>query len=139
MLAIIHQIQIPAAELHFSFARSGGPGGQNVNKVSSKVLLRWHAVASSALPLAVKARLLAQQRHRLTKDGELLITSQRWRDQAKNIADRQEKLRDLVLQAVHPPKPRKPTKPSRGSKLRRQAAKKHRSQTKSARRVPRDE
>lgn len=139
MLTITSHIQIPDDELHLSFARSGGPGGQNVNKVSSKVLLRWQVAASTALPPEVKARFVAQQRHRLTREGDLLITSQLTRDQAKNIADAQEKLRELVLQALHPPKPRKPTKPSRGSKLRRHAAKKHRAQTKAGRRTPREE
>jgi ribosome-associated protein len=101
--------------------------------------LRWHVLASSALPADVKERFVSQQRPRLTKEGELLIISQRWRDQAKNLADCREKLRELVLQALHPPKPRRPTRPSLGSKLRRQAAKKHRAQTKAARRTPREE
>jgi ribosome-associated protein len=134
MLTITDHIRIPDEEFALSFARAGGPGGQNVNKVSSKVLLRWHPAASPSLPEEVKARLLAQQRHRLTRDGELLITSQRFRDQAKNIADCREKLRELVLRAVHPPKPRKATRPSRGSHERRHAAKRHRSQVKGGRR-----
>lgn len=134
MLFITPSITIPREEFTFTFARAGGPGGQNVNKVSSKVVLRWQPATSPSLPEAVKARFLTQQRHRLTNDGDLLITSQRSRDQAKNIDDSLEKLRGLILEALHPPKPRRPTKPSRGSRERRLHAKKLRSQTKAGRR-----
>ena len=75
MLEITPTLRIPREELTFAFARSGGPGGQNVQKVSSKVLLRWKPGESASLPADIKARLLEQQRHRLTGDGELLITS----------------------------------------------------------------
>jgi len=136
MLRITNHIQIPEDELALSFARSGGPGGQNVNKVSSKVLLRWPVLASMALPPDVKARLVARLGPRLTREGELLITSQRSRDQSANIEDCRQKLRELILRVVEPPRPRKRTRPSQGSKLRRLAGKKRRSQTKAARRTP---
>ena len=136
MLEVTPTLRIPRAEFVLSFARAGGPGGQNVNKVSSKVFLRWNPAASPSLPEDVKARLLAQQRHCLTAEGDLLITSQRFRDQAKNIADCFGKLRTLVLQALHPPKPRRPTRPTRAARARRRAAKRHRAQVKRGRHRP---
>ena len=139
MLAVTDLIRIPAEELHFQFARAGGPGGQNVNKVSSKVLLRWNPAASTALPAAVKARLLAGQRRRLTREGDLLLTSQRFRDQARNIADCLAKLRALVLQALHPPKVRRATRPTRSSREKRHALKRRRGTTKAGRRKPTEE
>jgi ribosome-associated protein len=135
MLEITANLSIPDEELDFSFARSGGPGGQNVNKVSSKVLLRWNLAASPSLPNDVKQRLLAQQRQRLTNEGDLLITSQRTRDQAKNVDDCLAKLRELIVAALHPPKKRHKTKPTRGSKERRLHAKKHQARRKEGRRV----
>src|SRR5262245_32195494 len=126
-------IDIPREELDVSFARSGGPGGQNVQKVSSKALVRWKPAASRALPEDVKSRLLAQQRHRLTNEGELLITSQRTRDQGRNLEDCLDKLREIVRRALTPPKPRRPTKPTRGSKERRLVAKKQRAHRKASR------
>jgi ribosome-associated protein len=136
MIVITPDIRIPDDELAWTFARSGGPGGQNVNKVSSKVLLRWNPAASVALPADVKGRLLAQQRHRLTNEGDLLITSQKTRDQAKNIADCEMKLVQLVVQALRPPKVRRPTKPTRGSQRRRVADKQHRGRVKAGRKAP---
>ncbi len=139
MIEITHAIRIPREELDLSFARSGGPGGQNVNKVSSKVLLRWNPAASKALPVAVKARFLAQQRAKLTGEGVLLLTSQRYRDQGRNLEDCLRKLRELVLQALRPPKVRRPTKPTRASKERRHVLKRRRAQTKTGRRRPAEE
>jgi ribosome-associated protein len=135
MLAITPTLGLPEEELHLTFSRAGGPGGQNVNKVSSKALLRWNPQAS-ALPPDVKARLLEAVRNRLTKDGDLLLSCQRFRDQARNVEDCRERLRDLILEALHPPKVRRPTKPTRGSRLRRRQAKRHRSRLKAARREP---
>jgi ribosome-associated protein len=133
MVDINATIYIPDTELEWTFVRSGGPGGQNVNKVASKAVLRWNAVASTALSEEVKTRLLAQQANRLTTEGDLLLTSQRYRDQDRNREDCLEKLRSLVLAATRVPKVRKKKKPTRASKERRLAAKKHRSAVKKQR------
>jgi ribosome-associated protein len=129
-------ILIPDEELIFSFARSGGPGGQNVNKVASKAILHWDLSSNTSLPPEVKERLRARQSGRLTTEGALVIQSQRFRDQAKNIEDCREKLRAMVLEVLHPPRPRKATKPSKGSKQRRLEAKRQQSQRKAGRRRP---
>jgi ribosome-associated protein len=126
-------MMIPRRELTFTFARAGGPGGQNVNKVSSKVLLRWNPSATTSLPEDVKARLLAMLRGRLTNEGDLLITSQRYRDQARNIEDCVEKLHALLQQAARPPKQRKKTKPTRASKKRNIETKRRRAKVKAGR------
>ena len=134
MHQITPQIAIPDSELDISFARSGGPGGQNVNKVSSKVILRWNPQASQVLPETIKARLIEQQRSRLTKEGDLLITSQATRDQGRNLEDCFAKLRAIVERATRTPVIRKATKPTRASRKRRVEAKKRRSETKQRRR-----
>jgi ribosome-associated protein len=139
VLEITPQIRIPETEFTWSFARSGGPGGQNVNKVASKAELRWLVAASPSLPEAVKARLFTQQRRRIAATGELVLHSQRYRDQLRNRADCLEKLRGLVLQAVAVPKRRKATRPSRGSQEARLREKRRRSTTKKIRRRPADE
>jgi ribosome-associated protein len=136
MLVINDTIAIPESELRWDFACSGGPGGQNVNKVSSKALLRWDPTHSPSLPEPVRARLLAAVGPRLTNGGELLITSQRTRDQGRNVEDCREKLRALVLSAAQPPRPRRPTRPTAGSRQRRLASKTRRSETKRLRRRP---
>lgn len=136
MLIVNDLIRIPEDELAFEFARSGGPGGQNVNKVSSKALLRWNPAASSALPPAVRERFLAAQGSRLTKEGEILIVSDRYRDQPRNIADCLEKLKAMILAAAVRPKRRRPTKPTKASVTRRIEGKARRSETKRERRRP---
>jgi ribosome-associated protein len=133
---ITDTIQVPDDELHFTFARSGGPGGQNVNKVSSKAILHWDFAANTSLPAEVKDRLRRHHAKRLTTEGQFVLQGQRYRDQAKNIVDCRDKLRELIVQALHPPRPRKATRPSRGSKLRRLDAKRRQSQRKAARRQP---
>lgn len=134
MLEITPTLRLIDDELSFTYARSGGPGGQNVNKVSSKVMLRWNPAQSAALPEDVRMRLLAQQRSKLTKEGDILVTSQKTRDQGRNSEDCLEKLRFLILRALRPPKVRHATKPSRGSKERRLAAKKIQGERKRQRR-----
>src|SRR6266436_1967483 len=109
-------LRIPDEEFAWSFVRSGGPGGQNVNKVASKAVLRWDLAASPSLPDDVKSRLRTQQRRRITSEGELVLNSQRYRDQERNRLDCLEKLRDMIVQAAAPPKPRRPTRPTRGSR-----------------------
>lgn len=139
MLFITPTLQIPDEEFTWAFARSGGPGGQNVNKVASKALLRWNITASTALPEDVKNRLALQQKRFFTLEGELIITSQATRDQERNRQDCLDKLRAIILQALAVPKARKKTRPSRGSKRRRLADKKQRSEKKQQRQRPRHE
>ena len=136
MIIVNDRIRIPESELAIDFARSGGPGGQNVNKVASKAIVRWNPGASHSLPEPVRARLIAKLGHRLTNTGDLIVTSQRTRDQSRNLEDCREKLRLYVLDAANPPRPRKPTRPTLASKRRRAEAKTRRSQTKQGRRGP---
>ena len=136
MLTINHRIRIPLRELKFTFSRSSGPGGQNVNKVNTKAHLRWAIHESDALPEDVRLRFVARYSRRIGASGDLLITSQRYRDRGRNIADCQEKLRDLILSVATAPTKRKPTKPSRGSKVRRLKAKEANSQKKRMRKPP---
>lgn len=138
-LVINSRITIPANELQFTFARSGGPGGQNVNKLNTKALLRWPVSTSDALPEAVRERFLARHRRRITTDGYLLVTSQRYRDQGRNVSDCLEKLKGLVVEVLHPPKRRKPTRPTKASKERRLTAKRQKSEKKQQRKTPRRE
>lgn len=136
VLTIDERISIPRDEFRWEYSRSGGPGGQNVNKVNSKVQLRWNPAASPSLPEPVRTRLLAALGDRLTGDGDLLIASQASRDQARNIDACLEKLRDLVRAVARPPRPRRPTRPTRASRQRRAEDKTRRSVTKRGRRTP---
>ena len=133
-LVITPRLTIPAGELSMAFARSGGPGGQNVNKVSSKVELRWNPTTSAALTRDDRALLLERLRSRLTTDGTLIVTSTLTRDQLKNRDDAQSKLVLIVRSALHRDKPRRETKPTRSSKRRRVADKRHRAEIKKNRR-----
>jgi ribosome-associated protein len=136
MIEITHQFAIPEAELSWSFVRSGGPGGQNVNKVASKAVLRWDLDGSRSVPEEVKARLRAQQRGRVTTDGEVVLSSQRHRDQERNRHDCLDKFVEMLRAATVAPKKRKKKKPTRASKERRLREKRHRSAAKSSRRKP---
>jgi ribosome-associated protein len=129
-------LQIPEDELRFTFARSGGPGGQNVNKVSSKAIMHWDFAANTTIATDVKDRLRRHHGKRLTTEGLLVIQGQRFRDQAKNIEDCRAKLREMILEALTVPKVRRPTRPSRGSKLRRLDAKRRQAQRKAGRQTP---
>lgn len=138
MFAVNDRIQIPLEEMQWSFARSGGPGGQNVNKVSSKAVLHWDVGHSPALPDEVKTRLRALHGNRITADGVLVLMSQRFRQQDRNREDCLEKLREMVLAALEVPKTRKPTRVRRGAKEARLAQKRRRSATKQMRGRPED-
>jgi ribosome-associated protein len=115
--------------------RAGGPGGQNVNKVASKAVLRWDLAASPSLAPEIKARLRARHHRRVTAAGELILTSQRYRDQERNRQDCLDKLRTLIVEVAAPPKPRKPTRPSRGAREARLRDKRQRSTRKATRRL----
>src|SRR5437763_1435553 len=111
MMDIADGIHIPDNELTFTYARSGGPGGQNVNKVASKASLRWNLAANTSLPIEVRDRLRQQQANRITTEGELLIHGQRFRDQGRNAGDCLDRLREMVLDALQVPLTRRATKP----------------------------
>jgi ribosome-associated protein len=129
---------IPADAIEWQFARSGGPGGQHVNRTSSKAILRFDAVHSPHLPDDVRRRLVARVRPRLTRDGALVIASQRHRDQSRNVADCLEKLGELLEQALVVPKTRRPTRTPRGAVARRLESKRRLSATKRLRRRAED-
>jgi ribosome-associated protein len=119
VLAVNSRLKIPLEELQVRSARSSGPGGQNVNKVNSKITVRWPVRANPRLPDDIRATLVERLGKRLTGKGELLITSQRFRDASRNLADCLAKLRTLVAGALSPRKVRRATRPSRSSVARR--------------------
>ncbi|MEL6599336.1 MAG: alternative ribosome rescue aminoacyl-tRNA hydrolase ArfB [Pseudomonadota bacterium] len=133
MLRITDTIAIRDWELTETFVRASGPGGQNVNKVSTAVELRFEAARSPSLPADAKARLRRLAGRRWTKEGAVIITSDKHRTQAMNREDARAKLADLVVRALERPKRRIPTKPSRGAKERRLKAKTVRSGVKALR------
>jgi len=127
-------VVIPAGELRISFARSSGPGGQNVNKVESKVELRWTPAETRAVEEPERERLIRRLSGKLTQSGELLVNSSRTRDQVRNRDDARDKLARLVRSALARPKRRKPTRPSRQSIEQRIEEKKKRGSLKRDRR-----
>ena len=129
-IVVTPRVTIPAGEVALAFARSGGPGGQNVNKVSSKVELRWNPTTSAALTDDDRAWLVHRLRSRLTSDGTLIVTSTATRDQGKNRDDATSKLALIVRAALDRPKPRRATRPSRSAKRRRLADKRHHAEIK---------
>ncbi len=121
-LILSHNVTIPDHELEMHFIRSQGAGGQNVNKLSTAVHLRFDIKASS-LPPHYKERLLTLRDHRITAEGVIVIKAQQFRSQEKNREDALKRLRQLIKQAMVTPKRRKPTKPSRAAKQRRMDSK----------------
>jgi ribosome-associated protein len=132
----MQKIAIPESELSWSFARSSGPGGQNVNKVASKAVLRWNALASQALSAEAKNRLQAQVGHRMASSGDIVLSSERFRSQERNRRDCLEKLATILERASRPSKIRKATRPSAASRKRRLETKRHRSSRKIQRKRP---
>ena len=133
MLQVTPSIAIPDDELVERFVRSSGPGGQNVNKVASAVELRFDVARSTVLPEPLRARLLARRDRRITDEGVVVISAQRFRTQDRNREDARERLAALILAANHVAKKRVATRPTRASKERRLGAKKERSQVKTGR------
>lgn len=132
MLKLSSHITIPADELEISAIRSQGAGGQNVNKVSTAIHLRFDINASS-LPDSYKERLLATRDQRINKDGVIVIKAQQFRSQDKNRADALQRLAELIKEATHIPKNRRPTKPTKGSQQRRMDSKTKHGRTKANR------
>ena len=118
-LVVNSRLQIPRSELEFTYSKSSGPGGQNVNKVNSKALLRWGVLKSPSLSDDLRQRLVSRYAHRITTSGDLLISSQKSRDAGLNTLDCLEKLRALLVSVATPPVRRRPTRPSYGSRLNR--------------------
>jgi ribosome-associated protein len=139
MIAITPRLAIHEDELTFDAIRASGPGGQNVNKVSSAIQLRFDARQSPNLPDDVAARVIRLAGARATKDGVIVITAQRFRDQARNKEDAIARLVDLIQKAAHTDKPRRATKPTRASVAKRLDTKSKHAKLKATRRARPDD
>ena len=133
MIRVNAFIELDEREIHEDFVRASGPGGQNVNKVSTAVQLRFDVAGSPSLPDPVRERLAKLAGRRLTQDGILIIEAERYRSQRLNRDDAREKLVALIQQACEVDKPRRPTRPTLASKKRRLEGKQKRGQTKKLR------
>jgi ribosome-associated protein len=134
MIEITPSLSIDESELSFDYIRSAGPGGQNVNKVSTAVQMRFDLEGSSSLPEDVKSRLHRLARNRITEEGVLIIEAHRFRTQEQNRADALARLVALIQQASEPPKPRKKTRPTAAARAKRVDEKRQRGVIKQMRR-----
>jgi len=139
LIVVTPRLTIPRRELKFSFIRSSGPGGQNVNKVNSKAVLRWPVAKNRSLPDGVRSRFIENHFRRLNDRGELILKSQRYRDQGRNIEDCIQRLCELVRAVAQPPRPRRKTRPPRRAKETRLQSKRVQSLKKQQRRPPQSE
>jgi ribosome-associated protein len=133
MIRVNAQIELDEREIQEDFVRASGPGGQNVNKVSTAVQLRFDVAHSPSLPDPVRARLVALAGRRLTQDGVLIIEAERYRSQRRNRDDALERLLTLIREACEVETPRRPTRPTLASKKRRLDSKQRRGETKKLR------
>ena len=133
MIPINSSITIPDEEVELTFSRSQGPGGQNVNKVNSKVTLHWNLTRSKSVSQRIRHRIRSKHAGKINKQGKLVLSSQKSREQHQNRADCFQKLRAIIIDALKTKKRRKPTKPTKASKRRRLDQKKRRSDLKAGR------
>ena len=131
---VTSKIEIPDEDLRFTFSRSSGPGGQNVNKVNTKALLTFDLENTTVLPEALKMRIRKEHANRINSDGQLLISNQESREQARNRQNCLDKLLEIIGGCLKQPKKRRPSHPTRASKRRRLDSKKKNSQKKKDRR-----
>ncbi len=133
MIRVNAQIELDEREIQEDFVRASGPGGQNVNKVSTAVQLRFDVARSPSLPEPVRTRLIALAGRRLTQDGVLILSAERYRSQRRNRDDALERLLALIREACEVETPRRPTRPTLASKKRRLDSKQRRGETKKLR------
>jgi ribosome-associated protein len=137
-LRITSNWTIPMREVEMTFSRAGGPGGQNVNKVASRVQLRFNVRDAASVPEGLRARLLHKLASRLTTDGDLIVSCSTYRDQPRNRDAAQSRLHGVLAEALRRPKRRVPTKPSSAARERRLTEKKKRGSIKRDRARPDD-